>query len=185
MQNLVVILILLAVLIVLVVWRRRTTTRLLTHAENLSVPEDMFDFVQLALESVRGRINDLGIQVLTQPEKTFYWAWTLEAYVDIGGFRQFFESYAQHAVEAVEALDKIGAARYADITRRANALVPQGSLPDEPALRKRHLKALPRPVKDQIESLDNEFFNCGEDTTPLLHAFIVQHRAEFPGLSKD
>jgi hypothetical protein len=34
--------------------------------------------VQLALESVPGRINDLGFQALTQPEKTFHWAWTLE-----------------------------------------------------------------------------------------------------------
>ncbi|MHC4259603.1 MAG: DMP19 family protein [Planctomycetota bacterium] len=185
MQNVVVILILVVVLIALVVWRRRTTTRLLTNTENLPAPKDMFFFVQLALESVCGRINDLGLHSLTGPEKTFYWAWTLEAYVHIGGFRQFLVSYAQHAVEAAEALNKIGAARYADITRRANALVPQGCLPDDPALRKRHLKALTRPVKDQLKSLDNEFYNCGEDTTPLLHAFVVQHRTEFPGLHRD
>jgi hypothetical protein len=92
----------------------------------------------------------------------------LEAEVNHGGFHQFFyNSVGDDTAEIVQALQAIGAARMADIVKRAAAKFPGGMPPKERRARQDILLEK-FPETTEFDELDAEFFAYPDDLAALL-----------------
>jgi hypothetical protein len=95
----------------------------------------------------------------------------LEDEVNNGGFHQFFFNNAgDNTEETIQALEAIGAARMADIVRRAAAMFPGGMPPKDRFLRQDVLlENFPRA--EAFKSLDDEFFAYPENLASLIAGY--------------
>ena len=93
----------------------------------------------------------------------------LEAEVNNGGFDQFFfNSSGDRTAEIIDALDMIGAAKTADIVRRAASKFPDGMPPADCKARQVVLVDTVSPDADAFEELDQEFYGRPDDLEELL-----------------
>jgi hypothetical protein len=122
------------------------------------------------------RAADHGFDRLSRPEQVFLCIWELEAEVNNGGFHQYyFNDGGDHAADAVEALETIGAARTAALVTRANRLFGLSGLSRDRNKRQQQLKALSETNRAAMEEIDGQFYRYEEDLTTLLSAFVSQN----------
>ena len=92
----------------------------------------------------------------------------VEGEVNNGGFHEFFYNNAgDNTLETIQALEIIGAAKMADIVRRAATMFPGGVPPKDRFIRQDILLEK-FPGAEAFESLDNEFFAYPDDIARLL-----------------
>ena len=119
--------------------------------------------------------NDLSI-----PERVFLVIWELESEVNNGGLHQYFyNSSGALAPHVVGALKTIDAPATAHIVQRAlNAVVNTITSWSDDAHRQSGMNQLSSETRQILEDLDQEYYACTEDLTPLLYKYVVDHRIE-------
>jgi uncharacterized protein DUF4375 len=78
----------------------------------------------------------------------------------------------------VVALKTIGAQDTAAIAQRALNAVNQVGTWSRDADRQASIKLLPSATRQTLEELDQEYYACREDLTPLLYKYVAKHRTE-------
>ena len=97
-----------------------------------------------------------------------------------GGFHQYFyNSSGALAPNIVSALKILGAEATAEIAQRAlNAVVDAITSWSNDADRQARINRLSSGVRQTLENLDQEYYKCPEDLTPLLYKYVAEHRIE-------
>ena len=97
----------------------------------------------------------------------------LEAEVNNGGFHQFFyNSAGDDTAETIQALQAIGAARTAEIVKRAAAKFP-GGMPPKERFARQDILLEKFPDTTEFDELDAEFFAYPDDLAALLKKFAA------------
>lgn len=135
------------------------------------------------------KIEDGGIEALTQSERWMFALTWLGIETNSGGLHQFFFNDAgKFVADAVLGLDTIGASRSADVLRRAIALFPGGDVPLDQTERRRVLNRLPEDVqwKRLGEDLTREFWaaSADEELARRVQDYVASHREQFPALQQ-
>lgn len=131
-------------------------------------------------EIVEQRAARVGYAGLTQPERTFYCIWWLEAEVNNGGFDQyFFNSAGDNAEDTVAALGRIGAHRSAGILKRAMAVFASGVPSRDRLARQTQLQAMGTDQREQFKALDAEFYKYSDNLSELLARYAKAHEDHF------
>ena len=126
------------------------------------------------------RVESEGFESLTEPERVLFIVWAAVGQIENGGFDQFFyNSSGNFALEAVSALEAIGAIHKAAVVKRALALFPD-SLP--PRDRDARIELLDNIAgtedEDAFDPLNEEFYTIPENTDLLLAAYLESHDSE-------
>jgi hypothetical protein len=131
-------------------------------------------------ESPTSRFWRLDYKDLSTSERVFLVIWELESEVNNGGFRQYFyNSSGALAPHVVGSLKTIDAPATADIVQRAlNAVANTISSWSDDAHRQSGMNQLSSETQRILEELDQEFYACPEDLTPLLYKYVADHRIE-------
>ena len=92
----------------------------------------------------------------------------LEDEVNNGGFHQFFYNNAgDNTMETIQALETIGAAKIADVVKRAAALFP-GGMPPKDRFARQDVLLENFPRAEAFEALNDEFYAYPDDLADLL-----------------
>jgi Domain of unknown function (DUF4375) len=103
--------------------------------------------------------------------------WELESEVNNDGFHQYFHNSSGALV--VSALKTVGAEAIADIAQRAlNAVGNAITSWSNDADRQASVNRLSSGSWQILENLDQEYYKCPEDLTPLLYKYVTEHRIE-------
>jgi hypothetical protein len=131
-------------------------------------------------ESPTGPFWRIDYDKLSAPEQVFLLIWELESEVNNGGFHQYFyNSSGALAPNVVSALKSLGAEATADIAQRAlNAVGNAITSWSNDADRQASVNRLSSEARQILETLDQEYYKCPEDLTPLLYQYVTQHRIE-------
>lgn len=131
-------------------------------------------------ESSTGRFWRIDYDKLSTPEQVFLLIWELESEVNNGGFHQYFyNSSGALAPNVVSALKTVGAEATADMAQRAlNAVGNAITSWSNDADRQASLNRLSSGTRQILENLDQEYYKCPEDLTPLLYKYVTEHRIE-------
>jgi hypothetical protein len=104
-----------------------------------------------------------------------------EGEVNNGGFHQFFyNSTGNETAEIIQALEKIGARKVADIVRRAAAKFPGGMPPKDRFVRQDLLLDRVDPEIKIFDELDEEFYSYPDDLQGLLEKYAAGFENDFP-----
>ena len=131
-------------------------------------------------ESPTTRFWRIDYDKLSTPEQVFLLIWELESEVNNGGFHQYFyNSSGALAPNVVSALKILGAEATADIAQQAfNAVANAITSWSSDADRQASINRLSSGVRQTLENLDQEYYKCPEDLTPLLYKYVAEHRIE-------
>jgi hypothetical protein len=133
------------------------------------------------------KIEAGGLDSLTQSERWMFALTWLGLETNGGGLHQFFFNDAgKFAADALLGLETIGAAKTADVLRRAIALFPDGHVPTDQTKRRRVLNRLPEDIQWKVlgEDLTREFWAACADEEWARRAadYVASHRDLFPAL---
>ena len=134
-------------------------------------------------ESRDSAFGKLPYPELSLEERVFLHVWELEAEVNNGGFDQYFiNSSGDHAAEAVESLEAIGAVQAAAIAKIAISVAFGNSPPPEDeGARDSVMRALPEEKLEQLSACDNEFYLYPDNLTELLFSYVVANTGAIRG----
>lgn len=136
-------------------------------------------------ESDKTQFGKQDVASQSMPQKVFSSIWALESEVNNGGFPQcFLSNSCETAPFVAEACDVIGAARTADICRRAITTAFPAGLPSSPDVISAAATEFSDELMEKLGSLDNEFFAYPDNLTDLLFGFVSKHPEEFGELPK-
>lgn len=136
----------------------------------------------------RESLFDLSEELLIRPghppfeelepwQQVFCLVWQLEAEINNGGFEQFFfNSVGEWASKTPQGLLSIGAAKTADIVRRALAVFPDGAPPKDIEERRDAVEKLGDAELDLLDELDSAFLAYEDPLEDLLLAWVVRNR---------
>jgi len=142
--------------------------------------EDGTDFAIALSNLVFERCDRDGFEALTPAERVAYCVDALEREVANGGFEQFFSnSSGDTAMETVAALEEIGAAQAAALTRQAIAVIPGGNPPRDREKRCELLDTVGEDGRNEWSELSSRFWEYPDDLTSLMRKYVVAHRAGF------
>lgn len=136
----------------------------------------------LAIREIVWNKADYGddLQNITDAEKTFIYVDILEGEVNNGGFDQFFfNSSGEYAHEALEAYERIGAYKTADLIYRAIRLFPVLPIPKDTETRREIMRELDDSISRKWNKLDDEFYEYEDNVAVLMIEFIKKNRIEF------
>jgi hypothetical protein len=138
------------------------------------------------IDLLYARIESDGIDALTQPERRLFALYWLYVETNNGGLHQFFfNDSGKFARDALEGLEMFGAAKTADILRRAIALFPQSQVPVDQLERRSVLCGLPDEIQwDRMGKLSDEFYQDKEDVAQLTKSYMAAHPNLFPALQQ-
>lgn len=133
------------------------------------------------------KIEASGLDSLTPCERWMFALTWLGIETNNGGLHQFFFNDAgQFAVDALLGLETIGAAKTANVLRRAIALFPDGHIPTDQTKRRRVLGRLPEDIQWKVlaEDLTREFWAaCADDEWARRASdYVSSHKDLFPAL---
>ena len=120
-----------------------------------------------------------SLENLTESEKTFVYVDILEREVNNGGFDQFFyNSSGEFTHEILEAYQKIGADKTADLINRAIKLFPTLPVPKNWELRQEIL--LEKESNSELwNELDSEFYKYEDNISDLIINFVKKNKSDF------
>jgi hypothetical protein len=123
--------------------------------------------------------DDDSLENLTESEKTFLYVDILEREVNNGGFDQFFyNSSGEFAHEILDAYQKIGAEKTADIINRAIKLFP--TLPVPKNWEARQDIMLAKESNSFLwNELDTEFYKYEDNISELIIKYVEKNKADF------
>jgi PIN domain nuclease of toxin-antitoxin system len=127
-------------------------------------------------ESARTDFGRVDFSQQSDEQQVFSAIWELESQVNNGGFEQYFSSESCETADfAPTALRRIGAHQCAEIVAKALRVVSHEPLPKDPATRSDLIASLGESQREELESLDSEFFSYPDDLTGLLFEFVRAH----------
>ena len=141
--------------------------------------EDTTDFV-IALSQHIDEKCQYGdnMSALSEAERVFYITQTLEMEVNNGGFSQYFyNSSGDFANELVHAFTEIGAAKTAEICKKAVSIY-DGEVPADRAARE-EVFADNEELEAILEECDNGFYAYEEDLDTLNYEYVMRNREAF------
>lgn len=126
---------------------------------------------------------DDNMEALNEEQRALYIVRILEAEVNNGGFSQFFfNSSGIFANELVDAFQKIGADKMAEICKKAVSIYGD----EVPADREKREELLSSDNEEQDEKIaavltecDDAFYACEDDLNELCYQFIIDHKMLF------
>lgn len=128
------------------------------------------------------REDTVGYEKLSWPEKVFICVKDIDGEVNTGGFDQYyFNSSGDHALDAVAALEAIDAKRTAGLVRQTNALFGDGGPSRDRLARQKQLDALRDGTGKEMDEIETEFYEGGEDLDGLLKNYISKNADAFGG----
>jgi hypothetical protein len=146
----------------------------------------------LSAENINGSIieidNFLGdlcsygddLNLLTEPQKQFYYNQCLEREVNNGGFNQYFyNTSGNFAHQTIQSLRSIGAIATADILQKAIDQFPDKSVPVDRDERIELIEQIEESAKEKWDELDQSFFQYKDDLNTLNLNFVRQHQEYF------
>jgi len=135
--------------------------------------------IQLA-GSGKAKLLDEEFSKQSFPQQVFSAIWWLEAEVNNGGFWQYFANSSSQSAWFVEiALETIGAAKTADICRRAIAVAFPDGLPGTVLDIEEATERFSEETARKLHLLNQEFYQYPNDLVELLFAFVMRHPEEF------
>lgn len=142
---------------------------------------DEDDFVIALSDYIAQKCNyGYEIAALSEAERVFFIAQSLEMEVNNGGFNQFFfNSAGNFSGELVAAFEAIGAVKTAEICQRAlDAFGCQ--VPADRTARQDLLEELEGTEFDDIlDQCDSDFYDYEENLNALNYAFVMKHKDQF------
>lgn len=136
----------------------------------------------LAAQEAMDKLDQSGFDALADSEKTLVTVWLFEAKVANGGFKYYYESAAGDlAFHAPDALESIGATQLAGIALEANRVFGANGPPKDREARAAMLKNQGDSMDETWQALEDRFFECEEETDPLLEAYLERTK---PALSR-
>jgi hypothetical protein len=142
-----------------------------------------FEYVTI-MNTADAKLHSVGLDKLNDAEKVIALFSIGRFEISTGGLDTFYyNSAGDYAVETAWAFEMIGAAKAADVLRRANALFPDGTPPRDGDERFDALQII-REHEDALETLTGEFYDAdnAENTDKLIEDFILLHRDELPNV---
>ena len=129
----------------------------------------------LNADEIRDRLEDrwqrIGYDGLLPVERDFILTWWLEAEASNGSLHQYFaNSTGDSAIDALAALERIGAPRAAEVLREAMKLFGDGPYPIDRAKRNTVLDAITEQNEDDNDTFDrltDRLFDESEDVRSL------------------
>ncbi len=117
------------------------------------------------------------IEKLNEYEKTLFITQTAEQEINNGGFSQFFfNSSGRFASRSVNSFENIGAAKTAEICKKALSVF-NGEIPFDRKERQELLEEL--NCDDLLSDCDNAFYNYEDDLEALNYSYIMKYREFF------
>ena len=117
---------------------------------------------------------------LNEEEKNFLYLEILEAEINNGGFDQyFFNSSGDYAIEALEALKKVGAFKTAKIVEEAYSHFPENPIPKDNEKRQEILVAIDLKVSEKWKLLEDEFYSNDENIGELVLSYVKNNIERF------
>jgi len=120
-----------------------------------------------------------SFDIMSPMEKALIGTWELINEVCNGGFMQYFHNSSRaHAKPMVGVLRSFGAPQAADVLASAIAIAGPGTrLGDEPSYLVA-LKAMSGDVRDRLSQLEDQLFDCADETHLQLYRYLSEHRDE-------
>lgn len=128
-----------------------------------------------SFDVVARRCASNGYEKLSENERLVYAIWWLEGEINNGGFHQYFwNSAGDNTRDTLIFLSTIGASHTAELLTRACVVAFGGEAPDRRDLRQ-ELLAIDEDVKrEQLELLDDMFYEYRDDIAGLVNRFLSQ-----------
>ena len=121
-----------------------------------------------------------NMNVLTEPQKIFYYNQNLEREINNGGFNQYFvNSSGNFAHETILSLQAVGANKTADILIQASNQFPEKKVPKDRDARIEKVEQIESAANDIWEDLDQKFFAYQEDLNSLNLDFVKKYKDNF------
>jgi Domain of unknown function (DUF4375) len=142
---------------------------------------DMYQRCFPYFENACHRLQEVGFENLTPPERDVVCVFAMIAETNNGGLHQFYaNSSGDFAAETADAFGRIGAIQVREIIHQANSVFGPNGPPKDRAARQEQLFALPEGLQEgRLGMLSDAFFECTEDIYALLYSNILAHRQEF------
>ena len=121
-----------------------------------------------------------GFDNLTKPEQIIFMIDQLEMEINNGGFAQYYgNSGSDYAQDVPFALESIGASYTADLVRKGNSLFPNGLPPKIWPDRQVLLDNIINDIHDQLDELDNLFYEYKDPLGKLQREYIHKYKEHF------
>jgi hypothetical protein len=141
---------------------------------------DTLAFLQPIANDIINRWSSEGITSLSEAEQTFLFVWGFGGQVDNGGLEQFFfNSTGEFAVETVNALREVGAARSAAILATAISLFGPSGVPGDLERRNDALEAFSDDAAFRMTELTEQYFDDNERQDELLIQYVLANKRSF------
>ena len=132
------------------------------------------------LLQIAARLQIIPFEVLNGCQKVFMSIWGLEAEVNNGGFSQYFSNEpGRYAHETRDNLCLIGAK---DCAKLLDQAIKSVDLPEEnwsiDDNRRNHICDSGQVFEDELDRLDNLFFQYPDDLSELMTRYVKNHAAE-------
>ena len=136
----------------------------------------------IELDNFIGDLCSYGdnMEILSEPQKQFYYNQCLEREVNNGGFNQYFyNSSGDFAHQTIQSLKAIGAYKTSEILQKAIDQFPEGKVPTDREERIELVEQIEEEANEIWEELDQQFFQYSDDLSTLNLNFVKNHKAEF------
>ena len=121
-----------------------------------------------------------SLDKLNEAQKVFFLNQNLERQVNNGGFHQFYgNSSGDNAMQTVEALRVVGAAKTANLLLAANEQFPDGVVPSDRDQREQVLEEIEDRASDVWSELDRQFYKYEDDLNALNLEFVRSRVEDF------
>ena len=120
------------------------------------------------------------MELLSDPQKIFYYIQSIEKEIDNGGFKQFYNnSSGAFAHETTYSLKIIGAYKTANIVMRANDEFPGRQVPKDRSERQIIVKQIQDTSDEVWKELDQRFLAQDEDLNAFNIEFVRKNKKFF------
>ncbi|WP_027710086.1 DMP19 family protein [Zooshikella ganghwensis] len=121
-------------------------------------------------DRVQDRIDSVGFENLSDPEKTYWLIWLLEAYANNGGLEKFFECDDNEPELTYQALLTLKATEMAKTFLKAKNIYEK----DESSI-----------FSEEMRALSNHFTDYPDPLGQLVDSYVQENAAEFYGPKND
>lgn len=120
------------------------------------------------------------LDLLTEPQRNFYFNQNLERQINNGGFNQYFyNSSGDFAHETLTSLRTIGANKTEKILQHAIDQFPKSIVPKDNAERRVIVEQIEDKANEAWEQLDQAFYKYDDNLNDLNIEYIKQNRSLF------
>jgi len=140
------------------------------------------DMIILEIDTYLNKKCEYGDKIdrLNESQKVLLIVENLEREINNGGFNQYyFNSSGNYANETIDALNKIGANKTAEIVEKANSEFKNGTVPKDRVERQNELELIEEKAEENWNKCDYEFYEYQDNLTELLIAFVYKNKADF------